>query len=106
MTRVLPEVSVNYLASEPPLHKAPRSARARSDPRERAREDRVLARPAREPRSVGQLLVADPVRLEGVVAEALLLVGLVVGEVALEPGDLGVALEGEDVGGDAVEEPA
>ena len=33
-------------------------------------------------------------------------VGLVVAEVALEPADLGVALEGEHVGGDAVEEPA
>ncbi len=34
------------------------------------------------------------------------LVGLVVLEVALEPFDVAVALEGEDVGGDAVEEPA
>ena len=34
------------------------------------------------------------------------LVGLVILEVALEPFDVAVALEGEDVGGDAVEEPA
>jgi len=34
------------------------------------------------------------------------LVLLVVLEVALEPLDVTVALEGEDVGGDAVEEPA
>ena len=36
----------------------------------------------------------------------LLALGLVVGEVALEPAHLGVALEREHVGGDAVEEPA
>ena len=44
--------------------------------------------------------------LVGVDTEALVPVGLVVAEVALEPADLGVALEGEHVGGDAVEEPA
>ena len=37
---------------------------------------------------------------------ALLVVGLVLGPVALEPGHLGVALEGEDMRGDAVQEPA
>ena len=38
--------------------------------------------------------------------EAALLVFLVILEVALEPFDVAVALEGEDMGGDAVEEPA
>ena len=38
--------------------------------------------------------------------EAALLVLLVIGEIALEPLDVAVALEGEDVGGDAVEEQA
>ena len=33
-------------------------------------------------------------------------VGLVIGVVAFEPYDLAVALEGEDVGGDAIEKPA
>jgi hypothetical protein len=46
------------------------------------------------------------VRLVGVDAEAALLVGLVVLEVALEPFDMAVAFEGQHVGGDAVEEPA
>ena len=39
-------------------------------------------------------------------AQPLVPVGLVVLVVALEPDHLAVALEGEDVGGDAVEEPA
>ena len=42
----------------------------------------------------------------GVVAAAPLEVLDVLRVVALEPDDLAVALEGEDVGGDAVEEPA
>src|SRR3546814_13343751 len=53
-----------------------------------------------------QRLVLDAVRLVGGGAEAavaVLLVGLVV---ALEPHHLAVALEGEAVGGDAIEEPA
>ena len=45
-------------------------------------------------------------RLIGVGAEASLLVHLVVLEVAFEPLDVAVAFEGQDVGGDAVEEPA
>ena len=42
----------------------------------------------------------------GVVAEAFLAVLLVFGVAALEEVDLRVALEGEDMGADAVEEPA
>ena len=45
-------------------------------------------------------------RDDAVDAEAALLVFLVVGEIALEPFDMAVALEGEHVGGDAVEEEA
>jgi hypothetical protein len=50
--------------------------------------------------------VLDPVRLVGVGAEAALAVLLRVAVVALEPLDVAVAFEGEDVGGDAVEESA
>ena len=53
-----------------------------------------------------QLAVLDAMRLVGVLSQAALLVGLVVGEVALEPYRLGLALEREDMGNDAVEEPA
>src|SRR5215510_11115420 len=53
-----------------------------------------------------QRLVLDPVRLVGVGAQAALAVGLVVREVALEPLDVALALEREDVRRDAVEEPA
>ena len=45
-------------------------------------------------------------RLIGGGAEPAPAVGLVVGVVALEPDHLAVAFEGEDVRGDAVEEPA
>src|SRR3954462_15077227 len=59
-------------------------------------------------RSLGprQALVGDAVRAVGLVAEPLALVLLVGLEVALEPDDLRVALEGEHVRGHAVEEPA
>src|SRR5262245_56398652 len=53
-----------------------------------------------------QRLVFDAVGLVGVGPEAPFAVGLVVLVVALEPHHLAVALEREDVGGDAVEEPA
>ena len=53
-----------------------------------------------------QLLVLDAVRLVGGGAELLAAPLLVLGEVALEPADLAVALERQDVRGDAVEEPA
>src|SRR5262245_15818135 len=53
-----------------------------------------------------QLAVADAVRLIGVHAEPAFAVGFVVLVVALEPNRLAVALESENVGRDAVEEPA
>src|SRR6201996_3904045 len=53
-----------------------------------------------------QLLVLDPVRDDGVLAEPAHLVFFVVLEIALEPFDMAVAFEGQDVGSDAVEEPA
>src|SRR5690606_36047804 len=51
-------------------------------------------------------LELDPVRLDCSVAEAALLVFLVGLEVALEPLDVAVALEGQDVRGDTIEEEA
>src|SRR5215813_1610567 len=56
--------------------------------------------------SAAELLVLDPVRNGGVDPQSALLVFLVVLKVALEPFDVAVVLEGQDVGGDAVEEPA
>src|SRR5947209_2065608 len=53
-----------------------------------------------------QLTVLDAVRLRGVVAESRAFVLFVVREVALEPDDAAVALEGEYVRCDAVEKPA
>src|SRR3569623_1574213 len=50
--------------------------------------------------------ILDAVRLIGVGAEAAVADGLVIGVVAFEPYYAAVALEGEDVSGDAVEEPA
>jgi hypothetical protein len=44
--------------------------------------------------------------LVGLGAETAVAIGLVVGVIALEPGHLGIPLEGQDVGGDAVQEPA
>jgi len=52
-----------------------------------------------------QALVADPSWLIGRRAQLLVAERLVVADVALEPADLAVALEGEDVGRDPVEEP-
>src|SRR2546423_631763 len=60
----------------------------------------------RLPSAARQLPVLDAVRLRGGVAQSSALVLFVVGEVALEPDDATVALEGEDVRTDAVEEPA
>src|SRR5689334_4808154 len=79
---------------------APSAQVARAVPRSRSGTRRSSRR------SPDQRLVLDAMRLVGVGAEALAAVGLVVGEVALEPAHLGVALEREDVRGDAVEEPA
>src|SRR6185369_1034474 len=53
-----------------------------------------------------ELLVLDPMRDDGVRTEPPHLVLLVVLEVALEPFDMAVAFEGQDMRGDAVEEPA
>src|SRR5688500_692229 len=53
-----------------------------------------------------QLPELDAVRLIRVRAEPPLAIGFVVLVIALEPDDLAVALEREDVRGDAVEEPA
>ncbi len=56
--------------------------------------------------SGGEPLVADPVGLVGGGAELAVAERLVLAEVALEPAHDAVALEGEHVGGDPVEEPA
>ncbi|KAF1858260.1 hypothetical protein Lal_00014761 [Lupinus albus] len=61
---------------------------------------------ARARGSAGERLVADPLRLGAFLAEAFLLVGFVLLVVTVEEGDLRLAFEREDVGGDAVEEPA
>src|SRR5579863_9611000 len=71
------------------------------------RADRTRLRAAwRESLLPAELLVLQPVRDDAVEAEAALLVLFVVGEIALEPLDMAVALEGQHVGGDAVEEEA
>src|SRR5262245_65759394 len=56
--------------------------------------------------SAGEWLVADAVGLLGGGAETLLPISLVVLVVAFEPHDPALALEGEHVGRDAIEEPA
>src|SRR6185312_14004169 len=56
--------------------------------------------------SAGERLVADAMRLRGFLTLATLEVLDIFLIVALEPDDLRVALEGEDVGRDAIEEPA
>src|SRR5438552_5447705 len=53
-----------------------------------------------------ELLVFDALRHHRILAEAALLVFLVILEIAFEPFDMAVALEGEHVGGEAVEEHA
>src|SRR3954470_14764375 len=58
------------------------------------------------PRSPRQLLVLHAMRNDAVLAEPAHLVLLVVLEVALEPFDMAVAFEGQDMRGDAVEKPA
>src|SRR4051794_32770252 len=55
--------------------------------------------------STRKRLVGNAVRLVGIGAQALVPISLVVGEVALEPPHLAVALEREHVRRDAVEEP-
>src|SRR5882724_90366 len=53
-----------------------------------------------------QGLVAYPVRLSGILALALLVILNILLIVAFEPDNLGVALEGEDMCCNAIEEPA
>src|SRR5580704_2801932 len=53
-----------------------------------------------------QRLVAEAVGLICVDPQPLLAILLVVAEIPLPPADLGLSLEGQHVGGDAVEEPA
>src|SRR6478752_9388426 len=57
-------------------------------------------------RSARELLVLNPLRDRGIDPQSALLVFLVIGKIALEPFDMAVALEGEDMGRDTVEEPA
>src|SRR5579863_2108147 len=64
------------------------------------------AAPSRDAPLARELLVFDPLRNDGVCAQPPHFVFLVVLEIALEPFDIAVAFEGEDVGGDPVEEPA
>src|SRR5690606_1261038 len=59
--------------------------------------------PSRERPLLGQLAILDAVRLHRVGAEPALLVLFVGLEVAFEPDHLAVALEGDDVRGDAIE---
>src|SRR5579884_3115230 len=54
----------------------------------------------------GQSPIPDPMRAFGLFAEPFLPVGFVLAVVAFEPDDAAVALEGQDVGGDTVQEPA
>src|ERR671916_14212 len=56
--------------------------------------------------SADERLVLDAAGLVGLGAQLLVAPRLVLAEVALEPPHLALALEREDVGGDAVEEPA
>ena len=51
-------------------------------------------------------LVPDGLRIVGVFAEALATVGFVFAPVAFKPHDLGIAFVSENVGSDAVQEPA
>src|ERR1700712_5532836 len=62
--------------------------------------------PTRRRLVANEFLVGDPVRAVGLGPELLVAEALVGLEVALEPAHLRVALEGEHVRGDAVEEPA
>src|SRR5437879_6803153 len=58
------------------------------------------------PTSPRQLLVLHAMRNDAVLAETAHLVLFVVLEIAFEPLDMAVAFEGQDMGRDAVEEPA
>src|SRR3974390_305537 len=68
---------------------------------------RDIARASRShPALTGKFFVFDPLWNDRIDAEPAHLVFLVILEVAFEPFDMAVALEGQDVGGDAIEEPA
>src|SRR6188768_3865425 len=58
------------------------------------------------PLSPREFLVFDALGQHGILTEPPLLVLLVVGEIALEPLDVAVPLEGQDVGGDPIQEEA
>src|SRR5580658_174337 len=75
-------------------------SRLQEQPLAPARDDALRASRAR------QRLVFDTMRLIRLGAKAAMAVGFVIGVVALEPHDLAVALEGDHMRGDAVEEPA
>src|SRR3569832_392988 len=71
-----------------------------------ARLRRAMPGPDKKKISPREFLVLEPVRNDAVGTEPAHLVLLVVLEVALEPFDVAVALEGKNVRRDAVEEPA
>src|SRR5689334_6378353 len=54
----------------------------------------------------GQFAIANSMWLVGLFAESFFAVRLIVAVVPFEPDDLAIALKRQDVGGDAVEEPA
>src|SRR4029079_5238737 len=83
-----------------------RSTSCRSNRSTRSSELALLLRRPLGPGLPGQRLVLDPVRLGCFFALAPLQVFHVVLEVALEPYDFRVAFESQNVGGDAVQEPA
>ena len=69
----------------------------------------LLRRAGRKPRLPPLSLEAlelDAVRLDGLIAEPALLVFLIVGEVAFEPFDMALALEGQDVRREPIQEEA
>ncbi len=71
-----------------------------------ARRIRRAARHYRRGAALRQLAVANPVRLIGLDAQAPLAIRFVIGVVAFKPHDLRIALEGQNVGGDAIQKPA
>src|SRR4029077_13657069 len=75
-------------------------------PRPRLVSPRAWRLPEAPGSAAGEGLVAESVRGGGGGAAARPAVGLVVRVVALEPDHLAIALEGQHVRGDAVEEPA
>lgn len=60
----------------------------------------------KESLSISQPPIFEPMRIDGFIPQPLPSITLVVGVVALEPLCTAIALEGEDVGSDAIEEPA